>query len=270
MDKILTELGDEALILASKNNLYEFFGYLRSWEKTEFSVSPVLWRWWSPVAHPWFNAAYSLKPPSGDETALIQETLEYFRSRGRRSITWWLAPEVETSAWGAQLEANGWKAMTDLPGMAADLNAMNEDLRLPDGLEIIRVEDSQTMDIWTSVFIPGFELPEAWMPDMLEMMLALGMGSEMINYLATVDGEPVATSTIYFGAGAAGIYCVSTLPEWRGRGLGAAVTLLPLLEARSQGYQVGVLQSSEMGYKIYQRLGFREVCKMSHYYWQES
>jgi ribosomal protein S18 acetylase RimI-like enzyme len=67
----------------------------------------------------------------------------------------------------------------------------------------------------------------------------------------------------------AGIYSVATLPDWRGRGLGAAVSLAPLLDARREGYKVGVLQSSEMGYKVYQRLGFREVCRISHYYWQQ-
>ncbi len=193
--------------------------------------------------------------------------MDYFNSRDRRSITWWLAPEIETSAWGAQLEASGWKAMSDPPGMAADLDAMNEELRVPDGLEITRVSERQTMQTWTSILLTGFELPQAWLDDMSEMMLALAMGKEMVNYLALVDGKPAATSTVFYAAGAAGIYDVATLPEWRGRGLGAAVTLQPLLEARSQGYRVGVLQSSEMGYKIYQRLGFREVCKMSHYAW---
>ncbi len=69
MDKILTDLSEAALIRASKLNLYEFFGYLRQWDAAEFQVTPSQWRWWTPVAHPWFNAAYSLKPPSGDESS---------------------------------------------------------------------------------------------------------------------------------------------------------------------------------------------------------
>jgi len=39
-----------------------------------------------------------------------------------------------------------------------------------------------------------------------------------------------------------------------------------LIEARALGYRVGVLQSSEMGYPIYQRLGFQKMCDMDHFY----
>jgi predicted GNAT family acetyltransferase len=60
---------------------------------------------------------------------------------------------------------------------------------------------------------------------------------------------------------------VATLKEWRGKGLGAAVTLQPLLDAREQGYRVGVLEASDMGNKVYQRLGFKEICQMNRYCW---
>lgn len=269
MNDILTDLSHQSLVGATKRNLYEFFGYMRHWGKTEFYVAPGHWRWWTPIPYPWFNAVLSIQPPSADETALIAEMLDYFKSKGNRAITWWLAPDVESSNWGKQLEANGLIFASDPPGMAADLETLNEDLPKLEGLEITRVQDEETMITWASVFITGFELPQDWTPDMLDMMLALAMDAPMQNYLATVNGEAVATSSIFFGAGAAGIYCVSTLPDWRGKGIGAVVTLQPLLEARLAGYRVGVLQSSAMGFKVYQRMGFREVCRMSHYYWQQ-
>jgi GNAT superfamily N-acetyltransferase len=90
-----------------------------------------------------------------------------------------------------------------------------------------------------------------------------------MSYLAFVHDQPAAVSTIFYRAGVAGIYSVATLKEWRGQGLGAAVTLHPLLDARAKGYRVGTLQSSVMGYKVYQHLGFKEVCRMNHYSWQK-
>jgi predicted acetyltransferase len=59
---------------------------------------------------------------------------------------------------------------------------------------------------------------------------------------------------------------VATLPEARGKGIGAAVTLKPLHNARELGYIIGVLQSSEMGFNVYKRLGFRHLCQIENFY----
>ena len=65
----------------------------------------------------------------------------------------------------------------------------------------------------------------------------------------------------------AGIYALATVPEARGQGLGVALTLAPLLEARAMGYRIGVLASSEMALGLYRRVGFREYCEFHIYFW---
>ena len=66
-------------------------------------------------------------------------------------------------------------------------------------------------------------------------------------------------------ASVAGIYQVTCLPEARGRGIGTAVTLAALLEARRRGYTIAILQASELGYPVYQRLGFRDYGRLNEY-----
>jgi len=78
----------------------------------------------------------------------------------------------------------------------------------------------------------------------------------------------VATSTLFLGAGVAGIYNVATVSEARGQGIGANLTVLPLQQARAMGYRAGVLQSSAMGFGVYRRLGFQQLCAMDHFYWK--
>jgi len=82
-----------------------------------------------------------------------------------------------------------------------------------------------------------------------------------------LDNKPVATSLLFLAAGVAGIYAVSTIPEARRKGIGAFMTQYPLVQARSKGYKIGVLQSSKVGVGVYRSLGFQEYCKISEYLW---
>jgi predicted GNAT family acetyltransferase len=73
------------------------------------------------------------------------------------------------------------------------------------------------------------------------------------------NGKVAATSMLYLADGLAGIYCVATREEERGKGFGAHVTAEPLRAALRLGYRVGVLQSSPAGHSVYLSLGFADV-----------
>jgi len=48
------------------------------------------------------------------------------------------------------------------------------------------------------------------------------------------------------------------------------MTAIPLHEARVNGYKIGTLQASSMGYPVYRQLGFQDVCKFDIYLWRGS
>ena len=80
-------------------------------------------------------------------------------------------------------------------------------------------------------------------------------------------GEPVATWFMVLGAGVAGVHGVGTLPQARRQGIGAAMAMAPLREARAMGFRVAVLRASTLGAGIYRRLGFRQCGEISIYAW---
>jgi len=124
-----------------------------------------------------------------------------------------------------------------------------------------------TLKEWTHTFITGYQLPATWESSLLELMTGIGLEWPVRNYMGYLNGKPVATSNVFLGAGVAGVQFVATLPEARGQGIGAAMTLAPLHEVQQMGYRIGILQSSDLGLKLYQQLGFQHVCQMEHFYW---
>ena len=99
----------------------------------------------------------------------------------------------------------------------------------------------------------------------LEQEVGLQPANALRRYVGYLGGVPVAVSGLVLHSGVAGILAVATLPAARGQGIGTAMTRIPLLDALAEGYHVGTLQASEMGYPIYKKLGFEIVCRIGLY-----
>jgi ribosomal protein S18 acetylase RimI-like enzyme len=153
--------------------------------------------------------------------------------------------------------------------MAVDLLALNEDVPQPSGLEIEHVRDVETLTKFGHAASIGFGIPDFVGNAIFDIEVSLGFEYHLPrhHYVGLLKGQPAATSTLFLGAGVAGIYTVATIPKARRQGIGSAMTLAPLREARAMGYRIGVLRSSPMGLNMYHRLGFEEHCKVNYYLW---
>jgi len=81
-----------------------------------------------------------------------------------------------------------------------------------------------------------------------------------------VDGRPVSIAAIVAAGGALGIYSLGTLPLCRGQGYGEALLRTAVSEMqRRTGIQRLILQSTEAGYSLYRRIGFRDATKFTVY-----
>ena len=268
MEPIQTDVSDEVLVRATRLNLCEFYRHLsrtspdpsRQFEDEKFT------RWHVPIQYPWFNGVLSSRLPEENDDAFIEETIQYFRAKGVGVFTWWLEPPLQRADWEPVLAKHGFGFSDDTPGMAADLETLSRSQQSVDGLEIRVVADEESLHEWARVFTAGYELPPDWETSIYDMEVQLGLDFPLRNYLGYFNSKPVATSSAFFGGGVVGIYSVSTLPEARGKGIGAALTLQPLDEARQLGYRIGVLQSSEMGFSVYKKLGFKHLCQIENFY----
>ncbi len=265
MDMIQTDVSDLALVNAIRANMCEFFHHLGASYPEGHFQNDKFTRWRAPIPHPWFNGVLSSQPPEEQDQAFIEETIQYFRTQQVSTFTWWMEPHFNCSDWVPMLSRYGFASLTDTPGLAMELEALPERVQPVDGLEVRLVDGEEMVHVWGATFTRGYGMPPEWEPAIHDIAVKLGSDFPVRNYLGYWNGEPVATSSLFFGAGVAGIYNVSTLPRARRKGIGAALTLRPLQDARERGYRIGVLQSSALGFPVYRQLGFRHLCQIEYF-----
>ena len=159
-----------------------------------------------------------------------------------------------------RLNAMGFSVVDTMPAMAIDIAGISP-TQLPTGYEAARVTSGEEASAWINVLAEGYPLPfslaRKFSPEVCEA--SSGVDASAQWFAIRREGKVVATSMLYLAGGLAGVYCVATLPEERGRGLGAHVTAEALKAGQQAGYKVGVLQSSEAGHSVYLALGFCDV-----------
>lgn len=272
MSYILEDLSPEAVIEAIEGNVSScFYCLARGSNRITFHDDADVKWFVSGVPFPLLNGASSAKldPESADRR--IDEILGEFQA-AQVPMLWWTGPATRPQDIGSRLIARGLTKAGDPPGMAMDLMELDADEVPPEGVTIKRLNSDDMLEEYKHVLLQGFGAGIAVFVDFIVDVYydiykktGYGEGGDVQNYLAYLEGAPVGACTVVYGAGVAGIYNVATVEEARGRGIGRAVTLRPLLDARERGYRVGVLESSELGYNVYKRLGFKDYGPIEQY-----
>ena len=85
------------------------------------------------------------------------------------------------------------------------------------------------------------------------------VADDMRVFLGRVDGHPAASGLLAQSGDVAGVYGIAVVEEFRRQGIGEAMTWEVLRAGREAGCRVGVLQSSEMAYSLYKKMGFETL-----------
>lgn len=144
---------------------------------------------------------------------------------------------------------------TPLMAMASATHEMEEAATL--GGLTIRMIDPAEARVHATIAADGFEVPVEVF-DSFATPKVLGLVG-FRTYVGLVDGVPVTTAIGVRGDDYVGIFDVATPAAYRGRGYGAAVTARATMDGFASGASFAFLQSSEMGYGVYERLGFKNI-----------
>jgi ribosomal protein S18 acetylase RimI-like enzyme len=272
MSEILTNANDTELGVAIEENLFAFFransavpgGALYESETVSYHDAC------QPAAL--FKGVWRTRLAAEEMDAAILQAQDWFRARGSDFFAWWFN-STQSPALFERLEAHGFELDYSAPGMALDYDVLSETLALPDGLEIVEALDKKTLADWSFALHAAnqhYHLPMEAAQSFEKATLALGIyDAPWRLYVGYVDGKPVATNLAYNGGGVTGLFCIATVPEYRGKGIGTAITLAPLYAAYENS-QYAVLFASESGMPVYERIGFRYVgMKIGRYVWED-
>lgn len=266
--QLLQTVNDPRLVEALEANTAAAYADMARNPQGDIYSGPDLTRYISGVPAHILNGLVGARLREEGLDAALDEILARFKARAVPMI-WWVGPSTEPEDLGARLEAHGLSYDGETPGMAIEIAALSQEAAAIPSLSVTSVSHEDDVVAWAQVATRGYGMPDEMTPALVEMGArhCLRGDSPWAYYLGRLDGRPVATSMMYPFAGVAGIYCVATVPEARRQGLGAELTRLALQRAGEQGYRVGILQASGMGFPVYRRMGFETVLTFKLYSW---
>ncbi|MFX1600497.1 MAG: GNAT family N-acetyltransferase [Promethearchaeota archaeon] len=271
--RILTNPNQSELEHAIEFNLYEFFRSMVNieLEDTQYEETEELSRFFTGIPFYFFNGVIDNHISSENAMKKIKKNITYFEKR-KVPFIWVLGPSSTPKNMGELLIKNGF-ILEKLQGMAYNLKNLSIEREIVNKVEIIKIENMKTLKVWNNIILMGFGFPEEVRSDFFYKAFSFILLKDKASasaFLAYYDGNPVASSLVLYKAGVAGIHLVTTLEEARGKGIGTAITLAPLNEAKNLGYETAILHSTEMGLNMYKKMGFKKYCSIDLFIWQLS
>jgi ribosomal protein S18 acetylase RimI-like enzyme len=200
-----------------------------------------------PIAVPNAYVTAAIPTGNGSSTAkFLDEAISFFSDCGRTFVLW--APQSEPSFAEESDRRNLMRYSDPSPAMVVT-SPPNVDL----GLRFRLVDDEESAGVFGDLCERGYEAKG------MARLMAHRQSYRADNsywYIAFDGDVAVSAACGYLSGSTGGIYCVATPKEFRGRGYAAGATSMATTELFDRGATQVVLQASEVGFGVYERLGF--------------
>jgi GNAT superfamily N-acetyltransferase len=192
-----------------------------------------------------------------DADAQVPALVEQFKFQGLPAL-WRLDTGAEPADLDARLAALGCERVPDSVCMGARLAALAREMSRFPGLTVDRVTSRRELDEWLALRASMTSDPRE-PRESLYQTLDYGMRQPLHHYIARIYGRPAGIAEMFLGQRSAGLYTLGVSPSFRGRGIGTALVLTPLMVARTMGYDVGVIRPTAETKSMLEHLGFETV-----------
>jgi len=216
---------------------------------------------------PNINRAYLFRATSECTDALIDEVVEFFKSRDL-PVALMVSPACTPTDLPQRLEAHGFlRQETDEAWMILEGLQKIKAPKIDRSVTVKRIENRTDVEIFAQVMTGAYDMPADWIPFLAQVLEPTIMVPGFAHYVAFVKEIPVGTLTLmrhgpYVTIGSAGV-----LPEYRGTRTIFNMAVEVLTEAKREGVETVVLQTS-LGSKFerYLRIaGFKLAFRRTEY-----
>lgn len=195
----------------------------------------------------------------------VIERAEEFFGQQERGFTVWIRDPMDADI-EALLRGRGKSARASAPWMFLDHRP--EPKALPEGTQLRLTSDPADLPAIREVLGEAFAQIGTPPEETQRLFIhAKRVISPVTRFaLATVDGTPAAVAMALLTGGMGGVYWVGTRPGYGRRGLGTACTAAVANAAFDQGKPMVGLHATEMGLKVYERMGFERSVASHRWY----
>jgi GNAT superfamily N-acetyltransferase len=214
----------------------------------------------SAIGFPVFGGVVRPRFTPADADRRVRELLGTLRGQPHH---WFVMPTSQPPDLADTILGAGGEQVVALRGMVMSLEELAPAPALPPGVEIRPAIEDDAVRAYARLYAQLFEAPMgSWVDNLAdaEVEIRHSAGDPFHRYLVVEQGRPIAAGMTCREGELASLETLSTVPEYRNRGIGAALAVRALRDERESGARIAAVWSSPGAQRLYARLGFRPVC----------
>jgi ribosomal protein S18 acetylase RimI-like enzyme len=200
----------------------------------------------------YLNVVIDTRPRRENSLDLIKSVTPFF---AKHQVPWsWL---ITPASHENDLIQLGFSLLEELPVMYFDLShpLQNVENNL---ISVREADENDDLQTWKIPINEGFQAPEGedYFRKLNVDILKSGSG-KLRQFIAYYQNNIAAAGTLFLSKNAVMLHNLATRTAYTKRGVGTALTLHMMGEAKKLGFKHCFLDSSESGFNLYKRVGFQ-------------
>lgn len=185
----------------------------------------------------------------------IEETVQFFKTRNLPFI-WWNSTTIEHE---------GFQPGGTLTGIVVDI--MEDIVQQASNVSIRIANTPEEFKLFAHVSGQSFGMQGEVLDQFMRVSQAAMEKEEQFHLLAYLNDTAVGTITLSTSPTSAGIWNLTTLPDYRNKGVGTQLVKAALFEAQTRNYDhvMAILMPKGMAWNLCSNLNFKEVCQFPFY-----
>ncbi|MDG1475948.1 MAG: GNAT family N-acetyltransferase [Vicingaceae bacterium] len=240
-----------------QENIHDFYDEIGSTLGTgSFKDSTISWM--KTDNGLWPNMIYNTSFSENNIDDFVEQNIAAIKTK--QAPPFWLVEdsqlEIELSK---KLSKKGMRPVFHWTGMGLTVNSPLA-IELSSNTTIKTVESIIELNAWLTILNSTLMTSNQIRENIFENLYSQ---NNIELHLVLENDIPVATGLAYFDDNVCGIYMIATLGEHRRKGYGSAVTKHCINAAHQKGITNIVLQASNKGVSIYEKMGFNKYCEFN-------